>query len=136
MNSKFAMALAAGAGLLCAPLAASAQTSTLHVYGPGGKPGLRVVVVQGAGRTGMWEDIAGRLGNLQTIAALRSNIVSFAPNSAVAQVVPIEAENAIWRDAGLALTRRGEANPLARQFFAFVGSSEGAAIFKKWGWSP
>jgi hypothetical protein len=27
------------------------------------------------------------------------------------------------------------ANPIARQFFAFVQSLEGASIFKKWGWS-
>ncbi|GAC1408915.1 MAG: AcfC family putative adhesin [Candidatus Velthaea sp.] len=125
------------------------------------KPGVRVIVVQGAGQTGMWEDIAGRLGDLNTLRALRSNIVSFAPNSAaalqewtkpdaadawiiyniwqiahpaVAQIVPIEPQYAIWRDAGVALTQRGDSEPLAHEFYDFLMSSEGAAIFSRWGW--
>jgi accessory colonization factor AcfC len=47
----------------------------------------------------------------------------------------IENEHVIYRDCGIALTAKGMANPIARQFFAFVQSLEGASIFKKWGWS-
>ncbi len=31
------------------------------------KPGLKVLVVQGAGQTALWEDMAGRKGNIKTV---------------------------------------------------------------------
>lgn len=49
------------------------------------RPGLRVLVVQGAGQTGMWEDVAGRTGDIRTVRALRANIVEFATTSANAK---------------------------------------------------
>ena len=127
------------------------------------KPGVRVMIVQGAGQTGMWEDLAGRGPDaLQNLRALRKNIVNYAANSAVAlaawtganppdawiiyniwqiahpavaMVVPIEPEFALYRDAGLALTTRTPANPHAKDFYNYVLSPEGAKIFAKWGWS-
>lgn len=125
------------------------------------KPGIKVMVVQGAGQTGAWEDIAGRLGSIKTVKALRSNIVNFANNSALAKqawidqpdidawliyniwqvanpkladVVKIEPQYAIYRDAGVVLTQRAEDKPQAKAFIAFLQSKEGAKIFKKWGW--
>lgn len=125
------------------------------------KPGHRILVVNGAGQNGLWEDVAGRLGSIGTVAAFRRNIASFAQNSAkarqawiddssldawliwniwqvanptLAQVVPIEPEYRIYRDTAVALTRRGEQRPEAKAFAAYLASPEGAAIFARWGW--
>ena len=48
-------------------------------------PGHRVLVVNGAGQNGMWEDVAGRLGDIASVRAFRSNIVTYAGNSAPAR---------------------------------------------------
>lgn len=125
------------------------------------KPGVKVLVVQGAGQTGAWEDIAGRLGSIQTVRSLRSNIVDYAKNSALAKkawidqpdidawliyniwqvanpkladVVEIEPQYAIYRDAGVVLTQRAQANPQAKDFIKFLQSEKGEKIFVKWGW--
>lgn len=126
------------------------------------RPGVRVLVVQGAGQTGLWEDMAGRRGEIQTVRALRRNIAAFAANSgearqrwaqdsqldawiiwniwhvanpSVADLVEVEEPYRIYRDAGAALTRRGAARAQARQFLDFLQSREGAAIFARWGWT-
>jgi accessory colonization factor AcfC len=125
------------------------------------KPGVKVLVVNGAGQNGVWEDMAGRAGDIGSVAALRRNIVSYASNSAVARqtwiarpdidvwliwniwqvanpsladTVPIEPRYAVYRDAGVAVTKRGSADPASQQFADFLKSSEGAAIFSRWGW--
>ncbi|KKB64643.1 ABC transporter substrate-binding protein [Robbsia andropogonis] len=125
------------------------------------KPGVKVLVVNGAGQNGVWEDVAGRTGDIQAVKMLRQNIVSYAGNSAVAcktwidqpdidvwliwniwqvanpklaDVVPIEARYAIYRDAGVAVTKRGTANPASAQFVDFLKSPDGAKIFAHWGW--
>ena len=124
-------------------------------------PGRRILVVDGAGQEGLWEDVAGRLGDIRSVRAMRSNIVEFSENSGkarqawqddpsldawliwntwqvanptLADVVEIESEYRIHRDAGVALTRRGHANKHAKAFTDFLTSPEGAAIFGKWGW--
>ena len=125
------------------------------------KPGIKILVVNGAGQNGVWEDMAGRKGNIETVRQLRSNIVNFAKNSAearttwtdrsdidvwliwniwqvsnpkLADVVAIEPDYAIYRDVGVGLTTPGTAKPEAKQFVDFLQSREGALIFKKWGW--
>ncbi|MBC8740333.1 ABC transporter substrate-binding protein [Paraburkholderia sp. UCT31] len=125
------------------------------------EPGVKVLVVNGAGQNGVWEDVAGRLGDIRQVEALRHNIVSYAGNSAqarttwveqrdidvwliwniwqvsnpkLADVVPIEPRYAIYRDAGVAVTRRGADNPASQQFVDFLKSHEGAQIFARWGW--
>jgi accessory colonization factor AcfC len=125
------------------------------------KPGVKILVVNGAGQNGVWEDVAGRSGSIAQVKAFRANIVDYAKNSAdakkiwtghpeinvwliwniwqvanpsLADVVPIEPPYAIYRDAGVAITRRGAAQPASRQFVDFLESKEGAAIFWKWGW--
>ena len=109
----------------------------------------------------IWEDMAGRKGNIQTVRAFRKNIAVFAANSAearkawvdtkdldtwliwniwqvankdLADLVPIKEEYQIYRDAGIALTQQGKAKEAARKFVEFVQSLEGAKIFAKWGW--
>jgi accessory colonization factor AcfC len=125
------------------------------------RPGARVMIVQGSGQTGLWEDIAGRFGDVAVIRALRRNIVAFEPDTATAHqvwnspgapdawialysehgahptesdAIRLEPNLGIVRDAGIALTIAGEAKPLARRFYDFVHSAEGLAIFKRWGW--
>lgn len=125
------------------------------------KPGTRVLVVHGAGQTGLWEDVAGRTGDIAEVRALRKNIAVFAPNSAVARekwtadpsldawliwtiwqvsnpaladVVEIDPDRRIYRDAGIVPTARGREKPEAAAFIAFLKGPDGAAIFRKWGW--
>lgn len=126
------------------------------------KPGTKVLVTHGAGQVGMWEDIAGRTGNIQLTKAFRKNIATFAPNTGVAkknweednsydawlvfniwgvsnpkigQIVPIEPQLVIYRDTGVALTQQSLNNPEAKSFIEFLSSPQGTKIFKKYGWS-
>jgi accessory colonization factor AcfC len=125
------------------------------------KPGHRILVVNGAGQQGLWEDVAGRLRDIASLRAFRSNIVTVAKNSAearkawtedpsldawliwtiwqkanptLADQVAIEPNYAIYRDTGIALTQHGQKTPTAKEFVEFLQSPAGAAIFSKWGW--
>jgi accessory colonization factor AcfC len=125
------------------------------------RPGVKVLVVQGSGQTGMWEDMAGKQGDLSLVRALRKNIALHAGNSAIAKqawidrpeldawviyniwqvanpkladLVHVSKDYLVYRDCGVGLTARGKAQPLAVQFARFLESKDGAAIFKKWGW--
>ena len=124
-------------------------------------PGVNVMVVNGSGQTGLWEDMAGKQGNFRTVRALRNNIVLFAANSTEARrlwlarkdidawltwniwykadsrnsaLVPVGEDYVIHRQCSIALTRRGRDKPLAGQFIEFLASQEVACIFGKWGW--
>ncbi len=126
------------------------------------KPGHKILVVNGSGQGGLWEDIAGRIGDIASVKALRANIGQFAATSAdakqtwtadatfdawliwniwqvanptIADQVAIEPNYRIFRDTGVALTQRGDANPQAKAFAAFLASGEGSRIFGKWGWT-
>lgn len=126
------------------------------------QPGMRVLAVAGAGQTALWEDVAGRKGNIETVRALRRNLVlPEAANSAVARQqwtddtsidawliwniwqvsnasladsVPVEEPWRIYRDTGVVLTTRGKESAEARDFVRFLQSDEGKRIFAKWGW--
>lgn len=125
------------------------------------RPGHRVLVVNGAGQNGMWEDVAGRLGDIASVRAFRANIVAYAgnsalvrqawtedkshdawliwsiwqvSNSALADQVAIEPGYRIHRDASVVLTQRGTARTEAKDFVAYLASAGGAKIFAKWGW--
>lgn len=56
-------------------------------------------------------------------------------NRELADMVPVERDLVVYRDAGVALTSRGRERPLARQFTEFLRSPEGARIFARWGWA-
>ena len=125
------------------------------------KPGLKILVVQGAGQTALWEDMAGRKGNIRTVRDFRKNIVVYAANSAEARkawiektdldvwliwniwqvankdfadLVTVSPEYMIYRDSGVALTQQGKMKEAARKLIEFVQSPDGAKIFAKWGW--
>lgn len=124
-------------------------------------PGVKILVVEGAGQVGLWEDVAGRLGDIGTIRRFRKNIVAFAANSGeakelwtadptidawliwniwevandkIADAVPVERQLRIWRDCGVAVTKRAAGDANAAAFVAFLKSRQGRAIFERWGW--
>ncbi len=125
------------------------------------RPGVKILAVQGAGQTGMWEDMAGRTGDIAVVRVLRRNIGAVAPNSAdakklwtedksydswliwniwqvanptLADVVSVAPKWRIYRDCGTALTVSGREKAGAHDFVSFLRSREGAKIFAKWGW--
>ncbi|HSO71187.1 MAG TPA: substrate-binding domain-containing protein [Thermodesulfobacteriota bacterium] len=125
------------------------------------RPGLRILVVQGAGQVGLWEDVAGRTGKVKLVEDVRRNIGFFAPNSAeakklwssdpgydawliwtiwqkenpaAADLIPTEPEQTIYRSCGLAITNRSERKALAKEFADFLQSAAGREIFLTWGW--
>jgi accessory colonization factor AcfC len=126
------------------------------------KPGHRILVVNGAGQKGLWEDVAGRRGDIASVTRFRANIATVAPNSgeartdwindksldawliwniwqisnpSLAEIVPVDEAHQIYRDCGIGLTTHGRSRSEAREFIRFLQSPEGARIFQKWGWS-
>lgn len=125
------------------------------------EPSVKIMVVQGAGQVGMWEDAVGRMRNIDQVRAFRDNIVFRAPNSGVARerwkedpsidawliwnhwqidnpdladMVAVEPELAIYRDTGIGLTTRGTENPIASEFIEYLQSPESAKVFAAHGW--
>ena len=125
-------------------------------------PNVKVLTVTGAGQTGLWEDVAGRTGDIKMVRAFRKNMVfPEAANSGaakqqwidqkdidawliwniwqvanpeLAQVVEMDEPFRVYRDAGVVLTRKGTGVPRAREFVEFLSSPAGRSIFAKWGW--
>lgn len=125
-------------------------------------PGVKVLTVAGAGQVGLWEDVAGRTGDIAMVRAFRKNMVfPEAANSGVAKqqwidqkdidawliwniwqvanpeladVVAMDEPFRIYRDVGVVLTRKGSAQAPARAFVDFLQSAAGQKIFAKWGW--
>jgi accessory colonization factor AcfC len=135
-----------------------------HIRGLGDlqKPGRRILVVNGAGQRGLWEDVVGRRGDITSVTKFRSNIMTVAlssadartdwvedksldawliwniwqvSNPALAEIVPVDEAHQIYRDCGIGLTTQGGSRPEAREFIRFLQSPEGTRIFQKWGWS-
>lgn len=123
--------------------------------------GIKILVVEGAGQVGLWEDVAGRTGDVKLVEAIRRNIGFYAVNSAEAKkiwnsdmsydawliwtiwqkespasadLVNIEPEHMIYRSCGIAITNRSGQKGLAQKFINFLKSSAGEKIFVKWGW--
>ncbi|WP_454665683.1 AcfC family putative adhesin [Acinetobacter calcoaceticus] len=126
------------------------------------KPNIKVLVTHGAGQVGMWEDIAGRTGNIQLTKSFRKNIAMYAANTGIAkknweenssydawvvfniwgvsnpnigQIIPIEPELVVYRDTGVALTKHSLKDAEAKRFVEFLSSQQGNTIFKKYGWT-
>ena len=125
-------------------------------------PNVKVLTVAGAGQTGLWEDVAGRTGDIAMVRAFRKNMVFpeavnsgaakeqwtqqkdidawliwniwQVANPELAQVVEIDEPHRIYRDAGVVLTRKGKTEPQASAFVEFLKSAAGQRIFAKWGW--
>jgi accessory colonization factor AcfC len=125
-------------------------------------PGIKVLTVAGAGQVGVWEDVAGRTGDIELVRALRRNIVFpeavnsgaakeqwtqqadldawliwniwQVANPQLAEVVPMDERHRIYRDTGVVLTQKGKTMPQAAAFIEFLKSEQGQQIFTKWGW--
>lgn len=125
--------------------------------------GIKVVVTEGAGvyntsGTGLWEDVAGRLGRLEDIKMLRRNIVSFSkgsgasfrafkamdadawitwPNwpitkSDVLEMVKISPDRTVWRDVNVALSPSADSQ--AKEFLDFLLTPEAQRLMATEGW--
>ncbi len=122
---------------------------------------LTIMVVEGAGQDGLWEDLASRAGGIGYLQRLRPRIAEFAPNSAAARetwvknpaidawvvwniwqnanpaladAVPIERDIVIYRSMAVALVRRAERDRDAEAFATYLSSPEAAGIFRRHGW--
>jgi len=123
----------------------------------------RILATGGAGQVALWEDVAGRTGDLALLRAMRERIVLVAPNTGAAQqewrgkpdaydvwlvwnhwqiaapehadLVEIEEPFRIWRSSGTVLTKTGAARAEVRRFAAFLAGPEGVQIFARFGWS-
>lgn len=128
------------------------------------QPGMRIVVTEGAGvyntsGTGVWEDIAGRLGSLNDVQAFRRNIVAYSKGSGAsfrafnelkadawitwihwplthpndADIVELSSDRVIYRD--LNVVTNAKADSEATEFIEFLKDEEATDIFKSEGWS-
>lgn len=123
----------------------------------------RILATGGAGQVALYEDIAGRTGDIALLRAMRERIVMVAPNTGAAQqewrskpdaydvwlvwnhwqiaapdvaaLVEIEEPFRIWRSAGSVLSRSGAQRPEVRRFEAFLTGEQGRAAFQRFGWS-
>ena len=123
--------------------------------------GVRILVVAGAGQMGLWEDMAGKQGNIRTVRAFRKNIAASAANGAeakklwmenrnlnawvtwnvwqtanptLADLVPVGDDHVIYRSCVIARTKRGLDRASVTRFDAFLKSPDAAKIFGKRGW--
>lgn len=127
------------------------------------KSGVKIVVTEGSGvantsGTGVWEDVAGRLGNLEDVKGFRKNIIGVgkgsgptynmfvekdadawitwpdwpARNPDTLEMIQIAPERTIWRDVNLVVAP--DADPGTKEFIDFLTSDEGAKIMKTEGW--
>ena len=127
------------------------------------QPGIRIVVTEGSGiantsGTGVWEDIAGRLGKLEDVKRFRRNIVDFSTGSGasfkafqqldadawitwpewavdnpkILQAIPISSDRSIWRDLNMALST--SADPEAKSFLRFLVSDEAQQLMRSAGY--
>jgi len=127
------------------------------------QPGIRIVVTEGSGiantsGTGTWEDIAGRLGNLEDVKRFRRNIVDFSTGSGasfkafkeldadawitwpewavdnpkVLQAIPISSNRSIWRDLNVALS--SSADPQASSFIQYLISDQAQKLMRSYGY--
>lgn len=122
---------------------------------------LDVMVVEGAGQNGLWEDLASRAGGIGFLRKLRPRIGVFAANSAearekwiaepgidawiiwgiwqtanpaIADQVSIEREIVLYRPMAVATTTSSDQKADAHAFTAFLASKKGADIFRRHGW--
>jgi len=124
--------------------------------------GVKIIVTEGAGvyntsGTGVWEDVAGRLGKLDEISQFRSNIVAYALGSGASyqqfgdkdadawitwpnwpitkddlEMIEMSDERVIYRDINVAISP--DADPEAQQFLDFLVTDEAQEIMATEGW--
>jgi len=122
---------------------------------------VKVIVVNGAGQIGMWEDIVGGLKSAEALNKFRSHIVFAGKNTGeaekkwkedpsidawlvfniwgtrntdIAEIIPTEKGLTIYRSSGTALSKNSKNKELAQQFVDFVKGPECRKLFEKEGW--
>ncbi len=122
---------------------------------------IKILVVNGAGLTGVWEDILGNMKDMAAFRKIRANIVHHAENSGLAEAywkqnpetdvwiswniwqianadtadfVRLKEKYTIYRDCGIALSKAGFDNANARKFYDYIKSPHAASVFRKHGW--
>lgn len=125
------------------------------------RPNVSVMVVTGTGMKEIWDDMAGKLEDIRTLRMLRKNVavvaetgeeamrswrehpeidawltwnIFYVPLRDHAKLVPVSRDYGIHRRCSVALTSRGKANTLAREFVKFLESPGGLKVFESWGW--
>lgn len=125
------------------------------------KQPLKIIVVNGAGQVGMWEDIVGGLKSAEALNKFRGNIVFAAKNTGEAekkwnedttidawlvfniwgtrnpesaQIIPTEKNLTIYRSMGTALSNTSKQKDQAVEFVNFVKSKTCRKLFEKEGW--
>ncbi|MFG5124093.1 substrate-binding domain-containing protein [Campylobacter lari] len=126
------------------------------------KDGVNVMVVDGAGQVGLYEDMALKTGKVENLEKLRKNIKFYAKNSKVAvdewkknqnidaliiwthwikavgekenKFINADKNSIIYRAAEIAPTKKGLENPKVSEFIKYTQSQEAQEIWKKEGW--
>lgn len=122
---------------------------------------VKILVVQGAGLSGVWEDMLGSMKKMEDFKNIRSKIVVFADNSGLAQkawnedpsidvwiswniwqmanqesadFILVPKKYRIYRNTDIALTHKGKDKKAAILFYDFLQSAKTKEIFKQMGW--
>lgn len=123
---------------------------------------LKVMVVNGAGQVGMWEDIVGRMQSAKALSKFRANIVYAAKNTGeaekkwnedktidawlvfniwgtrnpeTAEIVKTEPELTIYRSMGTAVAKGTKQKSLVEEFVKYIEAENCKKLFAKEGWS-
>ena len=130
----------------------------IQVFADLGRPGIRILDVNGAGQVGVLEDLAG---TDHLIGTIQQHITSSVTNSAEAirqwntdatldawvtysswqkrlpdttELVLLSPEKTLHRGTPIALAARSQQKAAAAAFLTFLSTDEAHAIFRKWGW--
>jgi accessory colonization factor AcfC len=122
---------------------------------------IKILVINGSGLTGLWEDVIGQSRDIKLMRQVRKNIVFYAKNSAeakqywisnkdidvwiswniwqisnsqLADFIELEDKYTIYRDFGIVPTKKGKQKEISKLFIEFLLSEEAKPIFKKYGW--
>ncbi|PAF47910.1 hypothetical protein BKH41_06480 [Helicobacter sp. 12S02232-10] len=122
------------------------------------KQGVGVLVVDGSGQPGLWEDMALKNGNISNLEKLRKNILVFAKNSAEAlkswnqdknidamiiwkhwqndgaKFIPAGKNYVIYRAAEIVIANDAQNKKLAQEFIDFIRSNQAQKIWVQKGW--
>ena len=120
-----------------------------------------IMVVNGAGQKGLWEDVIGRTGRISSINKFSEKIKFSANNSAeavrkwkndnsldaliiwnhwienlgeTATVIPVEEKYRIYRPVSIAYMPSSVNDKKNKAFVDFLSSEESESIFNKYGW--
>lgn len=126
------------------------------------KPGVKVMVVNGAGQVGLYEDMALKNGNRSNLVKLRKNIEVFAPNSKSAvnqwnqnqsidaliiwkhwanvigedkaRFISLNDESKIFRASEIVIANDSKNAKIAQQFIDFLLSKNAQKVWERHGW--